>query len=483
VTLYGTILILYFGIIVVVGILSSKLMKDTQDFWVGGRTLGVAQTVATFVAAFISPASLLGLIGLHYGSGWGSLWMYGGTIGSMLVYTLWLAKKYRELGAVTIPDIFEWRYGKSARALGSLIITLGSVLYAAATAIGGGLVLEIAMGIPLSIGMTIMCVIFVLWCTLGGYMANSVVDIVHTIVKVAAFFLLFGLTLYHAGGFVKMNNVVYSANPELFKGFYSPMMIVAFFITWGFGNLGQPAYVARCFSAKSVRVASASFGVSALVLGVCYFISVAVGVGGRVFYPELATPDQLTLFLTRDFFPPIIGGVIYAAILGAGISVASSIILSGSTSFANDIYKSMINPGADDQTLLKVSRIATMVMGLLVIPLAVSYPMGIGMMTVYIFGIYASAIAAPILLGFLWPRYNNAGAMTTMIVATALAIIWQLLGQPSFIPGVASLHPAIPAFIFGSLSGVVVSLLTPATPSEKLSRFFKTEAKVQGEVL
>jgi sodium/proline symporter len=478
----GIMIIIYFLITAVVGIYASQKMKSAEDFWVAGRTLGVPKTVATFVAAFISPTSLLGLIGIHYSSGWGSMWMYGGTIGSMMVYTLWLAKKYNQVGASTIPDILHWRFDKRARGIAAVIICIGAVLYAAATAIGGSYVLEIGLGLNLTVGMIIMCVVFVIWCTLGGYTANATVDIVHTIVKLAAFILIFVGVLAFGGGFTAVNQAAYEVDPKLFTGI-APLAIVAYFITWGFGNMGQPAYVARCFSAKNARTAAASFGMSAVVLAICYFMCVTIGVGGRAFYPTIESADKLTLHLSADFYPPIVSGLIFSAIIGAGISVASSIILAGSTSFANDIYKTFLNKNASDSQLIKVSRISTLVMGILVIPFAVCWQEGIGAMTIYIFGIYASALTAPILLGFLWKRYNTYGAMVTMILATVIAIVWQLLGQPSLgLPGVKTLHPAIPAFIIGILSGVIVSLCTSKPTDDIIDRFFPKKNNIRVEV-
>lgn len=478
----GIMIIIYLLIVAIVGIYASRKMKTASDFWVAGRTLGVPKTVATFVAAFISPTSLLGLIGIHYSSGWGSMWMYGGTIGSMMVYTLWLAKKYNEVGASTIPDILDWRFDRRVRGIAAFIICIGAVLYAAATAIGGSYVLEIGLGLNLTVGMILMCVIFVIWCTLGGYTANATVDIIHTVVKLAAFVLIFGGVLFYGGGFTAVNQAAYQVNPKLFASI-APLAIVAYFITWGFGNMGQPAYVARCFSAKSARTAAASFGMSAVVLAICYFMCVTIGVGGRAFYPTLQSADKLTLILSADFYPPIISGLIFSAIIGAGISVASAIILAGSTSFSNDIYRTFINKNATDKQLINVSRISTCVMGILVIPFAAGWNEGIGAMTIYIFGIYATALTAPILLGFLWKRYNTYGAMATMIIATVITIVWQLLGQPSLgLPGVKTLHPAIPAFVIGILVGVIVSLCTSKPDDDVINRFFPKKNKINIEV-
>lgn len=468
----GIVIVVYFLVIATVGIYASQRTRTIADFWVAGRTLGVPQTVATFVAAFISPTSLLGLIGIHYSTGWASMWMYGGTIGSMMIYTLWLAKKYNQIGVSTIPDIFHIRFNEKVRGIAAVIICLGAVLYAAATAIGGSYVLEIGLGLNLTLGMILMCVVFVVWCTLGGYKANATVDIVHTIVKLLAFVLIFVGVLSNGGGFTAVNRAAYEVEPGLFAGI-APLVIVAYLITWGFGNMGQPAYVARAFSAKNARTAAASFGMSAVVLTACYFMCVTIGVGGRAFYPTIERADTLTLQLSADFYPPVITGLIFAAIVGAGISVASSIILAGSTSFANDIYKNFVNKDASEAELIKVSRISTFVMGLLVIPFAVGWKEGIGAMTIYIFGIYGTALTVPILFGFLWKRYNTYGAITTMVTATTITIVWQLLGQPNLgLPGVKTLHPAIPAFVVGILTGVIVSLCTPKPDDDVIDRFF-----------
>lgn len=110
-------------ILFLVGIFISRKIKDENDWFVAGRSLGIVPLVGTYFATIISTVSVVGYLGYYYQHGWGGWWNWAGTALTSFVAALWFAKRLRKFGQITLPDLLEARYGRAHSILGGAMST------------------------------------------------------------------------------------------------------------------------------------------------------------------------------------------------------------------------------------------------------------------------------------------------------------------------------------------------------------------------
>src|SRR5215216_3474066 len=152
--MYLTAVLVYLGVLVVVGLRQSRHVKSGEDFLVAGRTLPARVLVFTLLSTWIGSGSLFGGAGLAYRAGFPALWQSAGAwIGIAAVY--FLASRVRRIAKFTMPDILELRYGPTARLLGTLVTAIAYTTITAYQFRGGGRLLNLIAPIDAGTGALI----------------------------------------------------------------------------------------------------------------------------------------------------------------------------------------------------------------------------------------------------------------------------------------------------------------------------------------
>ena len=240
--------------------------------------------------------------------------------------------------------------------------------------------------------------------------------------------------------------------------------------TWAFGNFGVPHFVTRAYIAKDERTARLAQGWAGVALLVFNIPCGLIGLAGIILCPGIEAQDIVTLTLLGEFVPPVVGGITMAAVLAAAVSTADSVLLLAGTTATHDIYRRHINPNADPAKLLKMSRIVTLVIGILATVAALLISGSIMWVQAYCVTLLGSAMAAPVIIGLAWKRANAKGGLASSLCGVATAIIWYMLGQPF------GVMPMLPAFGVGCIVMIAVSLLTEKPPKEVVEHFFPESA-------
>ena len=166
------------------------------------------------------------------------------------------------------------------------------------------------------------------------------------------------------------------------------------------------------------------------------------------------------------------GAVLFAAVVAAIISTADSLLLLAASTFSNDIY-AKLKPNVSDTHLLKVSRIATVVIGIGGVSLTFFLNEAIQFIQARAVTLMGAAMAILTMVGVVWKGANRTGAAASMIAGFATACIWYALGQPG---GVMA---ALPSVIVAFVVLIVVSKVTTPPPAEVVDKFFTEEANEQ----
>lgn len=465
-----TVIILLFMVgLMLMGLYFSRDVKDSKDWMIAGGSLGVVPLVGTYFATIISAASIISYVGYYYFNGWSGWWNCAGTFLTSFLGALYYAKRLKRISRNTLPDFIEDRYGSKHAAAAAILILIGTTCLTAAQVIGGSIILQTATGFSNVTCVALITVIFILFTAIGGMKAVAWSDTICAIVIIIGVWAEAISLLGEVGGFGSLTQKLYAINPHFLKPFspkIPPLTALSWVVTWGLGNFGAPQFITRFFAAKSPEHAQKSQAFTGVALMVFYLPLMLAGLCGIILVPNITKQDAVNPMLISTYLSPVVGGVLLAAIMAACISTADSLLLLCGTTFTNDLYLKFINKDASDQQILKVSRIVTLVIGLLAV--GGSFIIQDAMMWIQAKTVtmVSSATCVLVLVGLAWKGANAAGGAACMICGFLTACIWYYLGQPF------GMMPLLPAVIVGFVAMVIVSKLTTPPDPALIEKFF-----------
>ncbi len=464
--IYITVIAVYMLIMLVIGFIASRVTKTADDYWVAGRRLGTGVLVGTFGATLISAVANLGIPSNSYRFGW-CFWNVGhGTWIGPLIMVVTIHYFVRFIG-YTVPDIIEARYGPKSRPVAAVVVLFGSFGYAAAQIMAMGTVISAIMGLPFNVSLAIGTVIVIIYTVLGGMIAVSWTDVIQFIVLVLGTFVTALTVLHLQGGLSGLNSEVANIDPKLVSPlgpFGNAYVLIGMAVAFGLGNPSQPSYLARAFAAKNAASIRLALGIATLITLFCMGGGIVIGLGGRIMLGgEIARTDIVYPLVVLKLFHPLLGGLIIAGIVAAIMSTADSFLLVAGVTIGRDFYQRFINPDATDRQLITISRIVTLIVGLVGLGVALIYPESVLFLGAYVFGTVAAGIFVPLYIGLFWRRANSIGGISSMICGFVGTFIFTMFK-------VFPVHPIIVGIAISAVVYIVVSLATKPEP-ERVEAF------------
>ncbi len=470
---YGLVLVLYMGMLVVVGLLTSRRMRSGEDYYLGGRSIGPWVTSLSYVAAYFSSVVIIGGGGFGYQYGMATLWI--GAINVLVGCTLaWivLGRRVRQfterLGTITVPGFLAERYrSKEARFLAALVVALFLIVYNVGILKGMGHVFEVLMGMPYWIGVLLSGAIIVVYVSLGGYLAVVWTGFLQAWVMGAGLILLTVAALKAVGGLTAANVALASIDPGLVQtpGPWGWASLISFTFVFSFGVWGMPQLVVRFYSIRSVKVLRVGT-VVATIGGSMAVLPYLIGAIARVLHPGLTNPDLAIPTLTKNILSPWGGAVFLAGVIAAGMSTFASILIITSGAVVRDIVQKGLGHELSDRSVVGYSRLVSLAVGLISLGIAIRPPALILVLTAFSWAAIATTCLWPLLFGLYSRWVTRAGVVASMITGLVTALVWTALGSPF------GLHGFVPGMGVSLLALVTVSLATPRLPGEHLERVF-----------
>ena len=276
--------------------------------------------------------------------------------------------------------------------------------------------------------------------------------------------------LKKTGGIWNIHKILSETEPTALDPFaggqISVGLAISWCLTWGIGNFGLPQVITKFNSCKDERVAKYSMGVSGIAFIAFYLPLMIIGLGMKIISPGVTNTDSIAAIAILKMVHPIIGGIVLSAILGAAISTGDAVLLQAGTTATRDIYQKYINKNADSKSLLKISKLSTMAVGIIAIVLSLFNSTTVLMIQANMVGILGSMLAMTVILGFSWKRSNAQGGLAGMIVGILTAVIWYILKQPY------GWMPILPAIFTSTFANILVSYLTTPPDKKMISIFF-----------
>ena len=466
--MYLTAVLVYLGLLVIVGFWQARHVKSGEDFLVAGRTLPARVLVFTLLSTWIGSGSLFGGAGLGYRVGFPALWQSAGAwVGIAAVY--FLAHRVRRLEKFTMPDVLELRYGPTARVLGTVVTAIAYTTITAYQFRGGGRLLNLIAPIDISTGAFITALFCIAYTALAGMLAVAYLDVGNGLMMIVGVGAAVIYVIAHAGGVGPAFDSLRPDQISLF-GLLDPWSGAgAVFLPTMLLLLGEANMYQKFFSARDERAArNAVVGWIAGTILVETLI-VAVGVFGSVIVPGLGETDSeaIVMRVAVSQLPVIVGIGLLCGAAAIIISTANSFLLTPASALMNDVYKKFINPAATDRQVLLWTRLLVVVLGLLGF-VALNFFTTILEMALWAYTMYGAAITPALLAAFIWPRATRQGGVTSIAAGMLVTLGWEIYGKTT--GGYPGGMPAVyPAFTASVAALVFVSLATPAPSQRELA--------------
>jgi cation/acetate symporter len=507
---------------------AAKRTKTTREYYAAGGNITAGQNGFALAGDYMSAASFLGIAGLVSTAGFdGLIYSTGWLVGWPLVLFL-IAEPLRNLGKYTFADVVAYRLKQTPVRLAAAFGTLSTVtFYLIAQMVGAGNLIKLLFGFPYHWAVVIVGVVMLLYVLFGGMIATTWVQIIKAILLLGGAVLLCGMVLARFG----FNPIaLFAAAAEKFNAASVPAVEAAAATAttpavaavaakpavnvlapgplisnpWDafslglalmFGTAGLPHILMRFYTVPDAKAARKSVFYATGLIGFFYLLTFVLGFGAMVLVgPEaikaidkggnMAAP-LLAYEVGGQAFLGFITAVAFATIL----AVVAGLTLAASAALAHDLWVSVIRGGhAPESEQLRVARGAAIAVGIIAILLGIAFQgQNVAFMVGLAFAIAASANLPALLLSVFWRKCTTAGAVASIVVGTAAALILIYLSptvqidilkhDPATNPAWFPLkNPAIVSIPLSILAGVLVSLLRPEKTAE--ARFAEVEQRV-----
>jgi SSS family solute:Na+ symporter len=492
----------YLTLLVGVGVWKSRAVRDSADFMVAGRNLHWFVLVGTLLATWIGNGSLFGGAGLGYRNGLAGMWSSAGAwLGIVMIW--FIARRIRNFGRVTVPDIFEARYGTLAGVLATGITVIAYLTIVSYQFRGGGRVLSIVTdgAIPVSTGILLTAGFAITYTVLAGMISVVYTDVVNGILMIVG--ILFA-AVFMTGAVGGLPEIVAHAQATGKWGLFGnwamerstvdsgAIIAISFFVPTLLLLMGDANMYQRIFSARNAGTARKAvfiwvFGVAFLEISI-YFLGLTGAVAAEQgLIPQLFaggaadTADNLSEnvipMLAVGVLPRMLGMLLVATMMAIVVSTADSFLLVPATNLTRDVYQRFIAPDASERRVVAVSRILVLALGGVAYLLVNQFPTILSAAyTAYL--VYGAALTPALLAAFLWKRATSAGAVASITLGAMVTLVWTFV-LPE-LSGFAAWNPFLqevtyPAVTVSVLALIGVSLLTPAPPAETWRPFFQDQ--------
>jgi SSS family solute:Na+ symporter len=439
------IVLLYFVLVLIVGLLAQKLAKSGTDYLIAGRNLGLWLCTAVVIGEWLGGMSTIGVSERAYVSGISSAWYNISTSIGMALFGFLLAKHYRKNNVYTVSEMIEKLYNKNVRTVSAIAFLFAYIILGYAQVQTVGSVLASSLSMKFTDGVILGGLLVTIYVTAGGFWSITLTNVIHTLFLYFSIISTFIIGLIKIGGYSGLFKALAEVgkNPAIYKSPFGvgTNQVLGWIIGGMFGAFAAQASIQPVFAAKDERTAKNASLLSALLIFPTGILTATLGmIAATGKFVNVSNPKQAlpSLLMSTNFVPAWFGGIALAGILAAILSTVAPVMFAISTILVKDIYHNLIHKEADEQRLLKVSRWFTFIVGLLLIPLAV-YLQGYVLDTGYISYAIRGAAAIIVLAGVYWvvkgkriPTSNAANV--AMILGTVVAVAFPIIKyyKPTF---------------------------------------------------
>ena len=490
-------MVCYMAVVIGIGIYFAKRSnQSSEDYFLGGRSLGPWVTAMSAEASDMSGWLLMGLPGVAYWCGlsdaaWTSIGLALGT------YINWLlvAKRLRRYSAVagdaiTLPDFFSNRFHEKKKVimtLSALFILIFFTVYASSCFVTCGKLFSTLFGASYQSMMIAGAVFVVIYTFLGGFLAESASDFMQAVVMIFALTVILITGTLAAGGLqavvdnaknipgfftffgiaspsVDANGIQQVANgAPVFgeAGSYGFLTIIST-LSWGLGYFGMPQVLLRFMAIRKTDELVRARRIATVWVVISLAAAVLIGLMGRAMFPVHETlntasgAENVFIVLSRHLLPPLLAGLVMAGILAATISSSDSYLLIAASAVSLNIFKGILKKDASDKQVMTMSRVILLLIAVVGVVIAMDENSVIFTIVSFAWAGFGAVFGPIMLFSLFWKRTTQAGAVAGMVTGGVMVFLWNLVLKP--LGGVFGIYELFPAFVLSCLVILVVSM-------------------------
>lgn len=477
--------IFYLIVMLLIGWYFYSRTNNLSDYVLGGRKLNAWVTSLSAQASDMSGWLLLGLPGYAYLAGLESVWLLMGLLIGTYLNWKFIAKRlrrYTELAndSITLPDFFENRFGAKSKLLritSALFILFFFLIYTSSGFVAGAKLFSTVFDISYINALVIGGIIIVSYTFLGGFFAVSWTDVIQGTIMFIAIIFVPVYAIIENGGFQFTLNEVIVMNIDhlnIFtdsKGELISVITVLSLLGWGFGYFGQPHILARFMAINDAEEISKARKIAMGWVTFSLIFAVLLGMVGYAVFPHIFTgadSEKIFIYMVEQLINPLFAGILLAAILAAIMSTADSQLLVASSSLTEDIYKTILRPGASDKELVWVSRTFVVIIAVIALFIGINPNSSVLNLVAYAWAGFGATFGPIVILSLYWKGISEHGALAGMLVGGITIIIWKNLNG-----GIFELYEIIPGFIFSVIAVILFSRKSEINVEQVNSEFQK----------
>ena len=479
--------VVFFGLMIFVGVWCRKKATDVNSFVLGGRAVGPWLTAFAFGTSYFSAVIFVGYAGqFGWNFGVASTWIGLGNafIGSLLAWNI-LGRRTRvmtqHIDSKTMPDFFEKRYNsKALKIAASVIVFVFLIPYTASLYNGLSSLFNISFAIPYWVCILVMAVLTGVYVIFGGYMATAINDFIQGIVMLIGIAAVVVAVLNQNGGLIgSMEALATSPNGGWqYSSFFGPdpISLLMVVLLTSLGTWGLPQMVGKFYAISNEAAIRKGTLISTLfaivVAGGCYFL----GGFGRLFVTpaDVAAKgfDSIVPSMLSGLSPYLIG-IVIVLVLSASMSTLSSLVLTSASTLTLDVLIPASKKEYSEKKKLLVMRLLIVFFIALSAVIAIlkdsiwSDFVFIAQMMGVSWGALAGAFLAPFLYGLYWKKTTRPAVWVSFIYGVGMMLVQLLISMKVFSVGgflgfvfKNSLHSGVFAMLGGLVLVPIVSLLT-----------------------
>lgn len=508
-------MIAYMTLVIGIGLYYAKRAnQSSENYFIGGRSLGPWVTAMSAEASDMSGWLLMGLPGVAYWSGLSdAIWTAIGLAAGTYLNWLLVAKRLRVYShvandSITIPDFLSNRFKEKRKIIMSIsafFILIFFTVYAASCFVTVGKLFSTLFDIKYQFMMILGAIFVIFYTIIGGFLAESASDFMQSIVMIFALITVLVIGTFHAGGIsgVIENGKSIPGYLEFF-GIAQPALVdgvqqigqsgqpifeqagnygivsVLSALTWGLGYFGIPQVLVRFMAIRKSEELTQSRRIAIIWVIISLTAAVLIGIIGRVLYPTVlntqSAAENIFILMGTSLLPSLLAGVTMAGILAATISSSDSYLLIAASAFSKNIYQGILKKDASDKEIMFVSRVVLLMISFIGILIALDEDSIIFSLVSFAWAGFGATFGPIILFSLFWKRTTRTGAIAGMISGGAMVFIWNLLLKP--LGGIFAIYELLPAFLLSCIVVIVVSLITKKPSQDILEEFESVKATI-----
>lgn len=470
-----------------IGIWAASKVHNATDYVVAGRGLPIYMTAASIMATWFAAETLMGAStkGYIYGLQ-GAILDPLGAVVCLLISGLFFIRLMRRARYLTVVDFFAKRYGKEVDLVASVLQLVAYVVWTAAQFVAGAHVVHSLLGWPDWAGMLMVGVIVTGYTTMGGMLADTLLDFIQMFFTAGGITAVFLFLLKEVGGWdglmactdtmmVKNHSFAIVPVPEYgylgYTGLMGWLYWISAWITIGFGSIATQDLMQRSMSAHNEATSVWGSYIAAFLYLVFGIMSPLIGIMIFKLDPPNLDKDHLEGLLvvaSQTYLPVWINVLFMAALTSAMMSTSDSAILAGASVFTENILPHLSKNKVDEVQKLWWTRFMVLTIGAVCIFVAWiigdSYNLAMMAWSVLLVG-----MAVPFVCGMYWRPANRSGALASIIggIGTWIAGVFYYFPKTKTVNttnGVLAWDAAVwDAVYIASPVAVVVSLVAMVT--------------------